>query len=96
MRVALVVVLATVTVAHADELESEKVGDTIDADGTLTTGALGFQRAAKLDPSWNIAAYNLASASNLLNDRAGALAGLTTNQNEGGRPNATYDNGPTK
>lgn len=36
----------------------------------------GFARAAKLDPVWNIAAYNLASARNVGGDRAGALAAL--------------------
>lgn len=38
--------------------------------------ATGFERAAKLDPAWNIAAYNLASARNVGGDRAGALAAL--------------------
>lgn len=38
--------------------------------------AAGFERAAKLDPAWNIPAYNLASAHNLAGDRAGALAAL--------------------
>lgn len=40
------------------------------------TAAVGFARAAALDPAWNIPAYNLASAKALLGDSAGALQAL--------------------
>ncbi len=38
--------------------------------------AVGFAKAAALDPAWRIAAYNLASADTLLGDKDGAIAAL--------------------
>lgn len=38
--------------------------------------AAGFAQAAALDPTWNIPAYNLASAHQLLGDKPAAMAAL--------------------
>jgi hypothetical protein len=42
----------------------------------LKGAAAGFDRAVKLDPTWRIPAYNLASAHQLLGDKAAAVAAL--------------------
>lgn len=42
----------------------------------LKAAAAGFDRAARLDPTWNLPAYNLASAHQLLGDRSAAIAAL--------------------
>ena len=42
----------------------------------LKAAAIGFERAVKRDPKWNIAAYNLASVRQLVGDKAGAVAAL--------------------
>lgn len=50
--------------------------------------ALGFAKASKLDPTWKIAAYNLASAHQLAGDKAAAVRSLQPHL--AAEPIATY------
>ena len=66
----------TWTFAHLEARLANAAAYALHVKKDYKGAATGFARAVALDPKWNIPAYNLASARQLLGDKAAAVAAL--------------------